>query len=106
MRYSVPAVRAVQNGQEIFLFFLPAKTLNALPIQVERFDPDKPYDDPEQGYQRLAERNRARRFARYLDTAKAISPTAIMLNDRNQQSKYDPKTGMLTFDSDKGPVFN
>jgi len=30
MRYSVPAVRAVQNGQELFLFVLPAKTLKAL----------------------------------------------------------------------------
>jgi DGQHR domain-containing protein len=106
MRYSVPAVRAVQNGQEIFLFFLPAKTLNALPIQVERFDPDKPYDDPDQGYQRLAEKNRARRFARYLEAPAAVSPTAIMLNDRNAQSKFDSKTGTLIFDSDKGPIYN
>src|SRR5687767_10357937 len=106
MRYSVPAVRAVQNGQELYLLFLPAKTLNALPIQVEQFDPDKPYDDPEQGYQRSAEKNRARRFARYLGAPDAISPTAIMLNDRNSQTKYDPKTGMLTFDSEKGPIFN
>jgi DGQHR domain-containing protein len=106
MRYSVPAVRAVQNGQEILLFFLPAKALKALPIQVERFDPDKPYDDPDQGYQRAAEKNRARRFARYLEAAAAVSPTAIMLNDRNQQSKYDAKTGTLTFDSEKGPIYN
>ena len=106
MRYSVPAVRAVQNGQELFLFFLPAKTLDALPIQVEQFNPDKPYDDPDQGYQRLAEKNRARRFGRYLQAPDAISPTAIMLNDRNSQSKYDPKKGELTFDSEKGPIFN
>jgi len=66
MRYSVPALRAVQNGQELFLFFLPAKALKALPIQVEKFDPDKPYDDPQQGYQRSAEKNRASRFSRYL----------------------------------------
>src|SRR5262245_47563028 len=80
MRCSVPAVRAVQNGQELFLFFLPAKTLNALPIQVEKFDPDKPYDDPHQGYQRSPEKNRARRFGRYLEAPDAISPTALMLN--------------------------
>src|SRR6266852_1098465 len=106
MRYSVPAVRVVQNGQELFLFFLPAKTLDALPIQVEQFNPDKPYDDPDQGYQRLAEKNRARRFGRYLQAPNAISPTAIMLNDRNSQSKYDPKKGELTFDNEKGPIFN
>jgi DGQHR domain-containing protein len=106
MRHAVPAVRAVQNGQELFLFFLPAKTLNALPIRVEKFDPDKPYDDPEQGYQRIAERNRARRFARYLETPDAVSPTALMLNDRDSQSKYDAKTGLLSFDDEKGPIFN
>jgi hypothetical protein len=27
-----------------------------------------------------------------------------MLNDRNSQ--YDPKKGELTFDSEKGPIFN
>src|SRR5439155_23325340 len=94
MRYSVPAARAVQNGQELYVFFLPAKTLNALPIRVEQFDPDKPYDHPDQGYQRTAERNRARRFARYLETPDAVSPTALMLNDRDSQSKYDTKTGL------------
>jgi len=106
MAYSVPAVRAVQNGQELFLFFLPAKTLSMLPIRVEQFDPDKPYDDPDQGYQRAAENNRARRFGRYLEAANAISPTAIMLNDRNSQSSYDSKKGLLYFDSKKGPIFN
>ena len=106
MRYSVPALRAVQNGQELFLFFLPAKALKALPIQVEKFDPDKPYDDPHQGYQRSAERNRARRFSRYLEVPDATSPTAIMLNDRDSQSDYDSKRGMLTFDTEKGAIFN
>lgn len=106
MRYTVPAVRAVQNGQEVFLFFLPAKTLNELPIRVEQFDSNSPYDDPNQGYQRTAEKNRARRFARYLEAPDAISPTALMLNDRNSQTKYNAKTGELVFDSDKGPIFN
>lgn len=106
MRYSVPAVRAVQNGQELFLFFLPAKVLDVLPIKVEKFDAARPYDDPDQGYQRLAEKNRARRFARYLNEPDAVSPTAIMLNDRNSQTKYDPKTGTLTFDTEKSPIFN
>src|SRR5437868_8959424 len=106
MKYSVPAIRRVQNGQEIFLLFLPAKILNGLPIQVEKFDPDKPYDDHSQGYQRAAERNRARRFERYLETHNAISPTALMLNDRDSQTKYDERKGELVFDSEKGPIFN
>lgn len=104
-RYSVPAVRAVQNGQEVFLFFVPAKTLAQLPIKVEHFDPNKPYEDPDQGYQRSPEKNRARRFARYLEAPDATSPTALMLNDRNSQSKWDAKTNTLTFDSEK-PIYN
>src|SRR5690242_19392836 len=106
MRYSVPAVRAVQNGQELFLFFLPAKALKALPIKVEKFDPDKPYDDADQGYQRFPEKNRARRFGRYLEAPDATSPTAIMLNDRNRQSKYDSNRGEPNLDTEKGPIFN
>lgn len=106
MLHTVQAVRAVQNGQEVYSFFLPAKTLNALPIQVEQFDPDKPYDDPDQGYQRSAEKNRARRFARYLEQSRALSPTALMLNDRTRVTKWDATKGTLTFDTEKGPIFN
>ena len=106
MRFTVPAVRAVQNGHELFLFFLSANTLQDLPITVERFDPDKPYDDPDQGYQRAAEKNRARRFARYLEKADAMSPTALMLNDRDSITNYDSKNSELVFDTSKGPLFN
>lgn len=106
MRYSVPAVRGVQNRQELFLFFLPAKALKALPIQVEKFDAVKSYDDPNQGYQRAPENNRARRFARYLAEPDAKSPTAIMLNDRNSQTVYDAEKAELIFDTEKGPIFN
>src|SRR5688572_12300876 len=106
MRFTVPAVRAVQNGHELFQFFLPASVLKDLPITVERFDPDKPYDHPDQGYQRAPENNRARRFSRYLERADAMSPTALMLNDRNAVTKYDAKSGELIFDTAKGPIFN
>src|SRR2546423_13012950 len=104
MLYNVPAVRGVQNGQEVFLFLLPARTLTALPIQVEQFDPNRSYDDATQGYQRSAEKNRARRFSRYLEAAGAISPTALMLNDRNKVSKFDARTNTLTFDTEKGAI--
>ena len=106
MKYSVPALRAVQNDQELFLFFIPAKALRALPIHVEKFDASKPYDDPNQGYQRAAENNRARRFARYLSEPDAKSPTAIMLNDRDSQTSYDQDKTELIFDTEKGPIFN
>ena len=105
-RFSVPAVRAVQNGQELFQFFLPVKLLDGLPVKVEQYDSSKDVSDPEQGYQRIAEKNRGRRFARYLETSDAVSPTALMLNDRHSQTKFDPKSGMLTFDPDGRPIFN
>src|SRR5438105_3562066 len=35
--YSIPAVRAGQNGHELYLYFIPAKTLKALPIKCEQF---------------------------------------------------------------------
>src|SRR5437899_69005 len=104
MRYSVPAVRAVQNGQEVFLAFIPASVLSKINLRVEHFDAEKPYDAPEQGYQRTIENNRARRFARYLEQPDAISPTAIMVNDRHSQTEFNPKTGMLSIDGEK-PVF-
>lgn len=106
MKHIVTALRAVQNGQELFLFFLPAKALKALPIHVEKFDASKPYNDPNQGYQRAAENNRARRFARYLSEPDAKSPTAIMLNDRNSQTSYDQEKAELIFDTERGPIFN
>src|SRR5687768_11818316 len=83
MRHSVPAVRSVQNGQQIFTGFIPAKVYAALNIRVERFDASKELDDPDQGYQRSPENNRARKFTRYLDQPDAVSPTAILLNDRD-----------------------
>ena len=106
MQVSVPAVQAVQNGHQLFLFFLSADTLKDLPIQVERYDPDKPYDAHDQGYQRSPERNRARRFSRYLQNADALSPTALMLNDRHSVTEFDAQRNELLFDTAKGPIFN
>jgi DGQHR domain-containing protein len=105
MRHSVPAVRAVQNGREIFTAFIPANIYAALNITVERFDPAKPYDEDDQGYQRAPENNRARKFTRYLSQPDAISPTSILLNDRFSQVQFDPRTNTLSIDPTK-PLFN
>jgi len=97
-RYAVPAVRAVQNGREVFSFFLPAHILAKIKVDVEKFDSNRDYDDPEQGYQRNAENNRARRFSRYLEKADALSPTALMLNDRHSQTEWNTRTNTLSID--------
>ena len=106
MQFSVPAVQAEQNGHELFLFFLSAATLRDLPLEVERYDPDKSYSAQDQGYQRAPERNRARRFSRYLEKPEALSPTALMINDRYSVTEYDPTSNQLLFDTTKGPLFN
>ena len=106
MTISVPAVKAEQNGQELFLFFLSAAALKSLPITVEWYNPEKSYSAPDQGYQRAPERNRARRFARYLAKTEALSPTALMINDRHSVTEYDSKRKQLIFDATKGPLFN
>src|ERR1051325_7465834 len=41
-----------------------------------------------------------------MNSPDAISPTAIMLNDRNSSTKYDAAEGHLVFDTDKGPIYN
>jgi DGQHR domain-containing protein len=105
MRHSLPAVRAVQNGNVIYTTFIPAKIYADLNIVVERFDSDKPYDDPDQGYQRSPENNRARKFTRYLEEPDAMSPTAIMLNDRESQIVFDPKTNTMSIDTGR-PLYN
>ncbi len=102
---SVPALRDEQNGTEIFMFFVPAQTLKSLNIKVEQFDPGKSYQNEDQGYQRNPEPARMRKFARYLAQPDAISPTAILLNDRLGATKFDKEKGLLTFDSTH-PVFN
>jgi DGQHR domain-containing protein len=102
-KVSVPALRDVQNGTELYLFFVPAQVFESLNIKVEQFDPNKSYEDEEQGYQRNAEIARMRKFARYLSQPDAISPTAILLNDRLGATSFD--RGSLTFDP-VHPVFN
>src|SRR5438309_4277119 len=112
---TLPALRAVQNGHVMFLVSIPAAKLKQLNLKVERFDStlverhrggeitDEEYLD-QQGYQRTVDNNRANKFAAYLQQEEAISPTVLLINDRNGACTYNEKTGMLTFDT-KSPLF-
>jgi DGQHR domain-containing protein len=107
---TLPALRAVQNGHVMFLVSIPAAKLKQLNLKVERFDStlverhrggeitDEEYLD-QQGYQRTVDNNRANKFAAYLQQDEAISPTVLLINDRNGACTYNEKTGMLTFDT-------
>ena len=107
---TLPVLRAVQNGHVMFLVSIPAAKLKQLNLKVERFDStlverhrggeitDEEYLD-QQGYQRTVDNNRANKFAAYLQQDEAISPTVLLINDRNGACTYDEKTRMLTFDT-------
>lgn len=112
---TLPALRADQNGHIMFLVSIPAAKLKQLNLKVERFDSTlverlrseeitkEEYLD-QQGYQRTVDNNRANKFAAYLQQETAISPTVLLINDRNGACTYNEKTGMLTFDT-KSPLF-
>ena len=112
---TLPALRAVQNGHVMFLVSIPAAKLNLLNLKVERFDPSlverlrraeitsEEYLD-QQGYQRVVDNNRANKFAAYLQQDEAISPTVLLINDRNGACTFNQTTGALTFDT-KTPLF-
>ena len=107
---TLPALRAVQNGHVMFLVSVPVAKLKQLNLKVERFDStlverhrggeitDEEYLD-QQGYQRTVDNNRANKFAANLQQQEAISPTVLLINDRNGACAYNEKTGMLTFDT-------
>jgi DGQHR domain-containing protein len=110
-QFSLPALRVFQNGTEMFLVAIPARRLAELDIRVERFDASL-FDQfrkgqisaehllQKQGYQRAVEKNRVNRFATYLKQDSAISPTVLLINDREGGCKFDEETGELLFDTD------
>ena len=94
----------------MYLVAIPAATLKTLRLKVEHFDSTlierfrsneitKEEYLAQQGYQRTVDNNRANKFAAYLQQETAISPTVLLLNDRDGSCQYDEETGMLTFDA-------
>lgn len=112
---TLSALRAVQNGHVMFLVSIPAAKLKQLNLKVERFDSSlverlrqeeisrEEYLE-QQGYQRIVDNNRANKFAAYLQNDNAISPTVLLINDREGSCVYNEKTGTLTFDT-KSPLY-
>jgi DGQHR domain-containing protein len=112
---ALPALRAAQNSHVMFLVSIPAAKLTELNLKVERFDStlverfrsgqiSKEQYLAMQGYQRSVENNRANKFAAYLQNDAAISPTVLLINDRDGACTYDEKSAMLSFDL-KSPLY-
>jgi DGQHR domain-containing protein len=111
-RITVPALRSFQNGVELYQIAIPLRDFRQLSIKVEPFRIEfteqfalgKLTRDEylkQQGYQRSVERNRANRFATYLSSPTAISPTVLLINDRNGACTFDEEAGQLTIDTEK-----
>lgn len=111
-----PALRAVQNGHVMFLVAIQAAKLKQLNLKVERFDSTlverlreqeitKEEYLNQQGYQRTVDNNRANKFAAYLQQESAVSPTVLLINDRDGACTFDEKTGMLTCDTKKSSLY-
>lgn len=107
---ALSALRAVQNNHVMYLVSVPAAKLVQLNLKVERFDSslverlrsgeiDKEEYLNLQGYQRTVENNRANKFAAYLQSDSAISPTVLLINDRNGACLYDEKARSLKIDT-------
>ncbi len=84
------AIEIVQNGTRLYLTVLPAARL--VDADFVKVDVYRPHDD-HQGYQRRVVGTRARDYARYLRTAKGLSPNTVLLNIRGEIGGFQPVHG-------------
>lgn len=104
---TLPALRAKQNGRFMYLVSIPAGQLARLDLKVEPFDASlvkmvrngeistEEFLD-QTGYQRPLENNRVNRFCTYLKDEKSISPTVLLINDRDGSCNFDERKGLLS----------
>jgi DGQHR domain-containing protein len=83
----IPAILAKQGQYRLYVSAVPLTffSRNNDKLKVDVFQADT-----KQGYQRRPADYRAKDFARYLAIAKGLSPTAILLNIRDEGLEFDP----------------
>ncbi len=110
-QFSLPALRAFQNGTEMFVVTIPAKRLAELDIKVERFDASL-FDQLRNG-QLTAEQllqKQGYQLPRWRRTGSTASPPtcsrirpspppSLLINDRAGGCRYDEETWELHFDT-------
>ena len=96
---SIRAVPLTQGDHRLFVGSMKARDITEF-TAIDRFDPKRSIDHPDQGYQREAEPPRFKKYANFLiKEADRLAPSAILLSSRTAL-RYDPSTGMLTVTSD------
>lgn len=85
----LPALEIDQQGRKFWISSVPISFFAATDrVKVDQFNAQTAT-----GYQRRPSSTRARDFARYLEKARGISPTAILLNVRGEIGEFRPVRG-------------
>lgn len=95
-----PAIEVKQNGTRLLVTKMRAGDLPNY-TEIEIYDPQKGFDDPDQGYQRQPENARVKKFANWLKNEKEEGgqvrmPTAILLSSRGSDISLS-QNGTVTF---------
>src|SRR5439155_8320362 len=92
-----------QDGHRVFLTAMRAEDL-AVYTKVDTFDPSKPIEALDQGYQRRVEKPRVKKFANWLRRAVEegegiLVPTSILASSRGVDLRYDERKATITLTS-------
>ncbi len=83
----IPAILAKQGQFRLYVSAVPVTFFSR---HNDKLKVDIFHADTKQGYQRRPAEYRAKDFARYLAIAKGLSPTAVLLNIRDEGVEFEP----------------
>ena len=97
----IPVIEVKQNSRIYYVSKLKASEI-ANYTTVDRYRPDLPsVDHPDQGYQRVAEPARYKKFANYLIKEEhPLCPTALLLSGRNIDLNYDKNSDTIELNTE------
>ncbi len=94
-RKTVKAIKCTQNNITFYIAILKSSILKQMCFVSRKKDSVK-------GFQRLLNQKRAREIANYLDMAKGVIPSALILSAQNSAKiRFDETTSKLSFDISK-----
>lgn len=89
--FKVRVLTFEQSGCRCFIGTMKAKDLIRV-TTIDRYKPELPLENPDQGYQRTEEKPRVKKIANFLrKNSRPIIPTAILLSSRNIDLRYNPE---------------
>lgn len=92
-RISLDAICCKQNNQLFFITCINSDVLKEMCFVSRK------KEDPKKGFQRLLNNKRAKEIAKYLDNAKGIIPSALIVSAQpNAKLRFDKNSKKLSFD--------